>query len=93
MIIALQILGGFVCLIFGAEWLVRGSVRLAALFGMVGGPLAFFGGARLGAADLHPDLWISLGALALEWALAMPLLLWLAGRFPVPPGYRRLDPD
>lgn len=34
MIIGLQILGGFLCLILRAEWLVRGSVRLAALFGM-----------------------------------------------------------
>jgi hypothetical protein len=74
------------------NWL-SGRYMLAALFGVVGGPLAFFAGARLGAADLHPDIRISLGALALEWAIAMPLLVWLAERLPVRPGYRLLDPD
>ena len=74
------------------NWLA-GRYVLAGLSGLIGGPLAFFGGARLGAATFHPDLRIALGALALEWALAMPALIWLAGRFPVRPGYRRLDPD
>jgi hypothetical protein len=74
------------------NWLT-GRYILAGLLGLVGGPLAFFGGAQLGATTLHSDIRIALGALALEWALATPALLWLAGKFPVRPGYRRLDPD
>jgi hypothetical protein len=77
---------------FCLRWL-SGRYGLAALFGMVGGPIAFYAGARLGAAELQPTLWIALGAFALEWALAMPVLLWLAGRFPVRSGYRLLDAD
>ncbi len=71
-------------------WL-SGRYLLGGLLGLVGGPLAFFGGARLGAAELHSNLWVALGALALEWAVAMPVLLWLAGKFPVRPGYRGLQ--
>jgi hypothetical protein len=74
------------------NWL-SGRYLLAGLVGLIGGPLAFFGGARLGAAILHPNLLFSLVAFALEWAVAMPLMLWLAGRFAVSPGYRLLDPD
>jgi hypothetical protein len=71
-------------------WL-SGRYLLSGLLGLVGGPLAFYGGARFGAADLHDDPFIALGALAIEWALVMPILLWLAAKFPVRPGYRWLD--
>jgi hypothetical protein len=50
---------------------------LAALAGCVAGPLAYVGGAALGAIQLDTSaLWI----LALGWALAFPLLLALARR-------------
>jgi hypothetical protein len=71
-------------------WLSR-RYLLAVLLGLIGGPVAFFGGARLGAAVLHQNLWVALGALALEWAIAMPVMLWLAGRFSVRLGYRGLQ--
>ncbi len=74
---------------FTADWMSR-RYLLAVLLGAFGGPVAFYGGARLGAATLHPNLAVSLIALALEWAVAMPLLVWLADRFPVTPGYRGL---
>ena len=72
---------------FAADWMSR-RYLLAVVLGAVGGPVAFYGGARLGAADLHPNLAVALVALAVEWAVAMPLLVWLADRFPVTPGYR-----
>jgi uncharacterized protein DUF2878 len=52
---------------------------LAALFGAVGGPLAYYGGARLGALELLQPA-AMLAALALGWALAAPSLLLLARR-------------
>ena len=74
---------------FAADWMAK-RYLLATVLGAVGGPVAFYGGVRLGAATLHPNLPFALAALALEWAVAMPLLVWLGDRFPVTSGYRGL---
>lgn len=60
-------------------WL-RGRLWLAAALAAVAGPLSYAAGVRLGAADFSAPA-PALAALALGWALAMPLLLWLARRF------------
>ena len=60
------------------RWL-RGRPALAALLGAVVGPLSFLSGARLGAASFV-DLPAALLTVAVGWAAALPLLLWLAGR-------------
>jgi len=60
-------------------WL-RGRPVLAVLMGGVGGPLSYLAGEKLGAIELMPLL-PALVALALAWALAMPLLMRLAERF------------
>jgi hypothetical protein len=52
---------------------------LAAALGAVGGPLAYWGGAGLGAMTFH-YLVAGLAALAVAWALLTPLLLALATR-------------
>lgn len=56
----------------------------AALFGALGGPLAWLGGESLGAlhlADGSQGLW----ALAVGWGLMMPVLAYLAQRFSATP--------
>ena len=60
------------------RWL-RGRAALAALVGAVVGPLSFLSGARLGAASFV-DMPAALSTVALGWAVALPLLLWLAER-------------
>lgn len=62
------------------SWL-KGRFGLAAALGAMAGPLAYFGGARLGAVELHDTLGFSLLGVALAWLVAMPLLAWLAQRF------------
>jgi len=57
-------------------WLA-GRPLLASLLGALGGPLAYLGGARLGALDFPAGDGWALVLIALEWALAMPLLLAL----------------
>lgn len=52
---------------------------LAALFGAVGGPLAFLAGERLGGV-VFTDYPLALTALALGWALLMPAMMLLARR-------------
>lgn len=52
----------------------------ASLFGALGGPLAFLAGERLGGV-VFTDYVAGLGALALGWALLMPLVLLLANRW------------
>lgn len=58
---------------------LRGHPWLAAALGGLGGPLAYWGGAGLGAMSF-PDLGTGLAALALVWALVTPLLVALAAR-------------
>jgi hypothetical protein len=58
---------------------LRGRPLAGALLGLVGGPLAYLGGEKLGAVALLQPV-PALIALALVWALATPLLLALALR-------------
>lgn len=58
---------------------LRDRLWLGALLGLVGGPAAYYSGAKLGALTLVQAL-PALAALALGWALVTPLLLTLALR-------------
>lgn len=60
-------------------WL-RGRYLLAALFGAVGGPLAYYSGARLGATEALPTT-VGMLLLAIGWGIMTPLLVWLARVF------------
>jgi len=57
-------------------WL-RGRYALAAVFGAVGGPLAYYSGAKLGAMTRLPDPGGLLG-IGIAWAIALPLLYRVA---------------
>jgi Protein of unknown function (DUF2878) len=61
------------------RWL-KARLWLAALFGAVGGPLSFTGGAALGGARFV-DQSAALATMAVAWALLMPALVWLSNRF------------
>lgn len=61
------------------RWL-KGRWLLAAVFGAIGGPLAYYAGFRLGAVDM-PDMTNAMLALAIGWAMLMPLLMSLSQRF------------
>lgn len=56
------------------RWL-HGRYVLAALLGAIGGPMAYFAGIRLGAAELLASDVVVYGALAAVWAVAVPLLV------------------
>lgn len=60
-------------------WLTS-NPRLAAALGLLGGPLAFWAGSRLGAMTFGSPLWRSLLSIALVWALALPTLALLTHR-------------
>ncbi len=62
------------------RWL-KSRRLLAAALGAVAGPLAYFGGAGLGAADLVGNMTLALSAVGVVWALSMPLLMWLSNRY------------
>lgn len=61
------------------NWL-KGRPLVAAVFGGIGGPLAYLTGYKLGGVAI-PDLWLALGIQGLGWAIILPLLLQLAERF------------
>jgi hypothetical protein len=66
-------------------WLQR-RLAVAALLGATCGPLVYAGAARLGAVTLAVDRpWLTFGVLGAEWAIMMPLTLWLARRLGAPP--------
>ena len=57
-------------------WLA-GRFAVAAALGAVFGPLSYLAGARLGAIELHANTAVSLTAIAVVWAGALPALLWI----------------
>jgi hypothetical protein len=61
------------------RWLRRYPLAAIAL-GAIGGPLAYWAGARLGAMEFAAPV-AATAALAFGWALLTPLLVWLAQRF------------
>lgn len=67
------------------SWL-QGRPVLAMVFGAVGAPLSYLGGARLGALRFGEPFWGSALIVALAWAVATPLFLWISARIvqPVP---------
>jgi hypothetical protein len=62
-------------------WL-RGRYILAVAFGAVGGPLAYYSGAKLGATEALPAT-TGMLLLAIGWGIMTPLLVWLARAFSV----------
>jgi len=72
---------------FCLDWL-RGRCRLASVLDAVGGPLAYYGGHRLGAMQLGGSVAVSLAVIAVEWALVAPGLVCLSER----PGLDGLRP-
>ncbi len=61
------------------NWL-KNRWLLAVGFGAIGGPLAYYAGAKLGAVTLLNPV-TALVAVGVAWALAMPVLLRVADRF------------
>lgn len=57
-------------------WL-RGRYLLAVIFGAIGGPLAYYSGAKLGATEALPTT-TGMLLLAVGWGIMTPLLVWLA---------------
>lgn len=64
---------------FALRWL-SGRYLIAAVFGSVGGPLAYWAGIRLGAAAWGEVPVVSIISLACVWALVTPTLVWLSDR-------------
>ena len=62
----------------GMRWLRR-STAIAAVAGGIGGPLAFFAGASIGAVELVSPA-IALVSIGIGWAVMLPLLVKLAVR-------------
>ncbi len=60
-------------------WL-KGRPFVAAVFGAIGGVMAYYGGYKLGGVDI-PNLPLGLAAQGVGWMFIMPLLSWLSTRF------------
>jgi hypothetical protein len=62
---------------FSMSWLL-GRYFLGAAIGALGGPAAYYAGARLGAVEFETSLTTSLVVVGLVWAAALPILLYWA---------------
>jgi len=60
-------------------WLAKRPV-LAAACGAIGGPMAYFGGMQLGGMMTPAGTGTMLAVVAVEWAIATPLIMWAAVR-------------
>ena len=69
------------------RWL-RGQPKLAALLGLYGGPASYLGGQALGGIVLSNQV-AALLALAVGWAVMLPILMWLSENLDGMPGRRR----
>lgn len=69
------------------RWLRRKPV-LAAGLGFVGGPATYFAGQKLGGISLVEPV-AAVVAIAIGWAVILPLLVWLSEYFDGMPGRRR----
>ena len=68
------------------QWM-KNRYLLAAIFGAIGGPVAYYAGHRLGAVEFS-QVSTSLLVVGAGWAVMMPLLMHLSTRFN---GYREID--
>ncbi len=59
---------------------LRGRFALATLFGAIGGATAYWGGVRFGALSMPLGEWQGAAAVALEWAIVTPFLIWISAR-------------
>lgn len=78
----------FGTLVNGSLGWLRERYLLGAFLGAWGGPMAYYSGHRLGALTFHPPLVFHLALLGAAWAVAVPLLFFLAEKFqgkPAPP--------
>lgn len=67
-----------VALPISMAWII-GRYGIGALLGATGGPLAYLAGDRLGAVEIPTEFsaWL---LITLEWAVAMPALIWMTGK-------------
>jgi hypothetical protein len=77
-IVALWVQFGTV-LHFCMRWLSK-RYLLASVLGLVGGPMSFLAGERLGAATFGEPRALSLAILALSWSIVLPALVAIADR-------------
>ncbi len=61
------------------NWLKQ-RLLIASLFGLAGGPLAYYAGFKMGVVDFS-NIYQAMLSLAFGWALIMPLLMILSTRF------------
>ena len=76
---------------YSMSWLSRRYV-ICACFGLLGAPLAFFAGERLGAIEFLSPRLVNFAILGVVWSFAVPLLVFISDRWAsqggVVPNYR-----
>jgi hypothetical protein len=82
---------GFASLPNGSLTWLQGRTGLQMLLGLVFGPLAYWTGAKMGAATMPETN--ALLIIGLAWALAFPVIMMLAAAISPRPRATAVDPD
>lgn len=69
---------GFATILYGVLKIFSRNPAFSILFGLIGGPLAYYFGGRLGALEVNGPALIGYAGVALAWGVAMPLLYYVA---------------
>ncbi|MBM80520.1 MAG: hypothetical protein CMJ78_07995 [Planctomycetaceae bacterium] len=69
---------GFVATFHNAMKWMSGRYLLGTVLGVIAGPIAYWGGARLEAVTFADPFGLTMAAISVEWAIAMPLLLYVS---------------
>ena len=80
----------FATLFHYALYWLKGRLLLAAVFGLIGGPLAYWAGIRIGAASFGENPLVTIIVLALVWASVTPALCRLSVAIDDREGFYRL---
>ena len=76
---------GFVATFHNAMSWMSGRYLLGTVLGAIAGPIAYWGGARMGAVEFGPSFTIAMVAISVEWTIAMPLLLFISKKTELTP--------
>lgn len=63
---------------------LKQRVILLSIIGAIGGPMAYLGGANMNAVEIASSKTLFMLFIGLEWAVALPLLMWSTHRFSSP---------
>ena len=71
---------GFAITLHSSLGWLKNSLALSSFFALIGGPVTYYSGEKFGALLFNENLVFAFTTMAIAWAVAMPVLLYIARR-------------